>query len=71
MLYQSDIKLRRQRALTWTRVPSSAAAQCTQPCLLGPFFNNAEASLCIQMGAAVLFMLKGHRHNWGELIQKH
>lgn len=33
------------------------------------FFNNAKASLCIQMRAAVLFMLKSLWLNWRELIQ--
>lgn len=37
MLYQSDIKLRHQRALTCTRVSSSAVAQRVQPCLLDIF----------------------------------
>lgn len=37
MLYQSDIKLRHPRALTCTRVSSSAVAQRTQPCLLDIF----------------------------------
>lgn len=69
MLYQSDIKLGHQRALTCTRVSSSAVAQRTQPCLLDIFSIIQKHPFAFKCGAAVLFMLKSPWLNWGELIQ--